>query len=143
MRSPAVKPIVGDSWNDSQAYTRGVELFNAGYYWEAHEVWEPLWHAHGRCGPTADLIKGLIKLAAAGVKVREGQPHGVQTHARRASELFDQVRREFGPRCLGLDLDEWTIRARQIAETPVFKQVPTDAARVRVFDFQIEPSDDP
>ena len=52
---------------------RGVALFNAGYYWEAHEAWEGLWHAHGRRGPTADVLKGLIKLAAAGVKVRERQ----------------------------------------------------------------------
>ncbi|TGQ49534.1 DUF309 domain-containing protein, partial [Mesorhizobium sp. M1C.F.Ca.ET.210.01.1.1] len=23
----------------------GIDLFNHGYYWEAHEAWEPLWHA--------------------------------------------------------------------------------------------------
>ncbi|MER9007639.1 DUF309 domain-containing protein [Mesorhizobium sp. M0862] len=21
----------------------GIDLFNHGYYWEAHEAWEPLW----------------------------------------------------------------------------------------------------
>ena len=45
-------------------------------YWEAHEAWEELWHACGRMGPTADFLRGLIKLAAAGVKVREGRPRG-------------------------------------------------------------------
>ena len=64
-----------------------IELFNAGYYWEAHEAWEGLWHAHGRRGATADLIKGLIKLAAAGVKVRERRPRGVITHSRRAASV--------------------------------------------------------
>ncbi len=54
-------------------FLRGVALFNAGYYWEAHEVWEGLWHAYGRRGVLADVVKALIKLAAAGVKVREGQ----------------------------------------------------------------------
>ena len=67
-------------------FLRGVELFNAGYYWEAHEVWEGLWHADGRRGPTADVLKALIKLAAAGVKVREGRENGVRTHCRRAAE---------------------------------------------------------
>ena len=57
----------------SPMFRRGVALFNAGYYWEAHEAWEGLWHAYGRRGPTADVLKALIKLAAAGVKVREGQ----------------------------------------------------------------------
>ena len=64
---------------NSSRFLRGVCLFNAGYYWEAHEVWEGLWHAYGRRGVLADVIKALIKLAAAGVKVREGQEHGVRT----------------------------------------------------------------
>jgi predicted metal-dependent hydrolase len=75
-------------------------LFNAGYYWEAHEAWEGLWHAHGRLGPTANVLKGLIKLAAAGVKVRQGQPHGIITHARRAASLFEAARAEGGDRRL-------------------------------------------
>src|SRR5207245_4482297 len=99
-----VPPIGRDDWRDSSAYLRGIQLFNAGYYWEAHEAWEGLWHAHGRKGPTADVLKGLIKLAAAGVKVRERQPGGVSTHANRAAALFEAVREKEGPRVLGLDL---------------------------------------
>ena len=52
----------------SGTFLRGVALFNAGYYWEAHDVWEGLWHAYGRHGLAADVVKALIKLAAAGVK---------------------------------------------------------------------------
>ena len=52
-------PIAADAWAGSPAYRRGIVLFNAGYYWEAHEEWEGLWHAAGRSGPTADLLKGL------------------------------------------------------------------------------------
>ena len=54
---------------DSAPFLRGIALFNAGYYWEAHDAWESLWHAHGRRGVVADVIKALIKLEAAGVKV--------------------------------------------------------------------------
>lgn len=68
----------------------GVDLFNYGFYWEAHEVWEGLWHACGRRGALADFLKALIKLAAAGVKAREGKPVGVTRHAERARELFAQ-----------------------------------------------------
>ncbi len=46
-RTEAVPPIEPDGWRDSPAYLRGIDLFNAGYYWEAHEAWEPLWHALG------------------------------------------------------------------------------------------------
>ena len=117
----------------SPAFLRGVELFNAGYYWEAHEVWEGLWHAYGRHGAAADVLKALIKLAAAGVKVREGQEHGVRTHAGRAAELFASARKQAGRHQLGLDLDLWVERACQIAENPPVDPGPRDAAVVRVF----------
>jgi uncharacterized protein len=68
-----------------------VDLFNHGYYWEAHEAWEVLWHAFGRTGAVADFLKGLIHLAAAGVKAREGRLNGVERHAERAKVLFDKT----------------------------------------------------
>jgi predicted metal-dependent hydrolase len=75
-------------WRESREFLRGVDLFNCGFYWEAHEEWERLWHAAGRSGPTADFLKGLIKLAAAGVKAYERRPAGVRRHAQRALELW-------------------------------------------------------
>jgi predicted metal-dependent hydrolase len=75
----------------SPDFRYGVDLFHAGFYWEAHEVWEALWHAVGRAGPTAELLKGLIKLAAAGVKVLEGIPSGAASHARRAAQLLEHA----------------------------------------------------
>ena len=138
-----IDPILADQWQSSPAYLRGVALFNAGYYWEAHESWESLWHAHGRRGPTADLLQGLIKLAAAGVKVREGRPAGVRTHASRAARLFEKSRREAGRFQLGLDLDECARQALDTATSP-----PTDSAApgcpvTCVFAFQLKPRTPP
>jgi predicted metal-dependent hydrolase len=42
---------------------RGVELFNAGRYWEAHEAWEEAW-TPDRHGPDRGFYKGLIQVAA-------------------------------------------------------------------------------
>lgn len=84
----AVEPIDTNGWRESDEYLFGIDLFNYGFYWEAHEAWESLWHAASRTGPTADFLKGLIKLAAAAVKAREGNPRGVQRHAARAEELI-------------------------------------------------------
>jgi hypothetical protein len=50
--------------------------------------WEAVWHAVGKRGRLADFVKGLIKLAAAGVKALEGSEVGVLRHSRRAAELF-------------------------------------------------------
>jgi uncharacterized protein len=42
---------------------RGIELFNSGHYWEAHEVWEAEW-TPDRKGPDSGFYKGLIQVAA-------------------------------------------------------------------------------
>ncbi len=119
-------------------FLRGAELFNAGYYWEAHEVWEEVWHAYGRRGLEADVVKALIKLAAAGVKVREGHEHGIRVHSRRAAELFRSVGDQGGRYRLGLDLAEWSRRAHEIADRPPHDSSPAGSPVVRVFAFQIE-----
>jgi len=90
IHAPVVLPDQS-GWQRCREYCYAVDLWNAGYYWESHEQWEALWHAAGRHGPTADFFKGLIKLAAAGVKVREGRPEGVHRHLIRALQLFQQV----------------------------------------------------
>jgi hypothetical protein len=92
-------PLTPENATRHGEYLWGIELFNHGYYWEAHETWEQAWHACGQKGPAADYLKGLIKLAAAGVKTREGRPEGVARHANRAWELFHHVKTSFA----GLD----------------------------------------
>ena len=42
---------------------RGVELFNRGEYWHAHEAWERAWIPDRR-GPDRGFYKGLIQVAA-------------------------------------------------------------------------------
>ncbi len=137
---PIAPPIEEDDWSDSPLYLHGIALFNGGYYWESHEAWEYLWHAHHRQGPTADVLKALIKLGAAGVKVRDRQPHGVRIHARRASDLFQAVAREHGPNRLGLDLFELARHAARIAANPPEDPRPIEAAVSVVFDFRLEPA---
>jgi predicted metal-dependent hydrolase len=41
----------------------GVELFNRGRYWDAHEAWERAW-TPDRQGPESGFYKGLIQVAA-------------------------------------------------------------------------------
>jgi predicted metal-dependent hydrolase len=42
---------------------QGIDLFNRGEYWEAHEAWELEWMPD-RKGPDAAFYKGLIQVAA-------------------------------------------------------------------------------
>ncbi len=133
-------PIEHDAWEESKAYLRGVELFNAGYYWEAHEAWESLWHAHGRRGPTATLLKGLIKLAAAGVKIREGRVSGARSLAKRAADHFAEALLEAGSPQLGLKLDHCIEHAHFLADAPPVDPKPPGSPVSRVFSFNLAPN---
>ncbi|HEV2966559.1 MAG TPA: DUF309 domain-containing protein [Candidatus Dormibacteraeota bacterium] len=42
---------------------RGIDLFNSGRYWDAHEAWEHAWMPD-RKGPDGGFYKGLIQVAA-------------------------------------------------------------------------------
>ena len=115
---PAVTgPPDPDAWRETPAFLWGVDLFNAGYYWEAHEAWEGLWRAADGAAAAA-LLHGLIKLAAAGVKAGVGNPRGTARHAGAAAELFTPLaahghRRLFGldPRTLRRAAEAWAERA--------------------------------
>jgi len=41
----------------------GIDLFNSGHYWEAHEAWEGDWMPD-RQGRDSGFYKGLIQVAA-------------------------------------------------------------------------------
>lgn len=88
------------------AFDRGVTLFNAGHWWEAHEAWETLWL------PARDeeraFYQALILLAAA---LHKRWHHGSLTHrnyhkARRYLQtLPDEYR---GVNLRQLSADVWT-----------------------------------
>ena len=147
---PLVLPAA-DEGRNCREFLRGIELFDHGYYWEAHESWEAVWNALGRRGREADFVKGLIKLAAAGVKAREGRPEGVARHARRAAELLRTVAVDADDSkshsFWGMSLAELIRAAEKLREAPdavidvspapVVKALPIDLSRLS------RPSDSP
>lgn len=72
----------------SPEWLYALDLFNHGFYWESHEQWENAWNSFGRTTRSAAFTKGLIHLAAACVKAREGRTEGVSRHTTRANELL-------------------------------------------------------
>jgi uncharacterized protein len=124
----AAEPLDPQHPQASPEFLFAIDLFNHGYYWEAHESWESLWHAAGHAGPVAVLLKGLIKLAAAGVKAREGNAAGVLRHARRAAELFRRAADSDCELCglfTALGGTNLISRCDQLAASPVIDTTPS------------------
>lgn len=127
-------------WQECEEYLFGVDLFNAGFYWEAHEAWEAVWICVGRSGLTADFLKGLIKLAAAGVKAREGNANGVERHAARAAQLFgDSCAAEES--LLGLELESLLDFSRQLGQARDSVLDAGEAPVRRVWEFVLRPTE--
>ncbi len=70
--------FVPDDWRTCAPYLFGVDLFNHGYWWEAHEAWESVWLVAGRETLAGQIIQGLIQLAGAQLKRFTAVPRGAQ-----------------------------------------------------------------
>lgn len=87
-------------WHESEAYKFGIDLFNFGYWWESHELFEALWQACGPQTPEGRFFQGLIQLAAAHLKRRMGNTSAASRLFRRACTTLQQA----PPLCMGIDI---------------------------------------
>ncbi len=63
--------------DEPRLYREGIDLFNDGEWFEAHEVWEDIWHlAEGR---RKKFYQGLIQCAVTLEHARRGNPRGVRS----------------------------------------------------------------
>ncbi|PIE17380.1 MAG: hypothetical protein CSA65_09110 [Proteobacteria bacterium] len=110
--------LSGVAWQSCEPYLYGVDLFNLEFFWEAHENWEPLWHAAGhRSGPGL-FIQGLIQVAAAFLLARADRPRAVPRMLERAERNLHRAVAEnpaaftAGEDPFGIALSPWLISAR-------------------------------
>ncbi len=68
-----------------KAFLAGLQFLHTGYYWEAHEVLEPVWMALPGGSTERRFVQGLIQLANGRLKLLMGRP-------RAALRLIGQVR---------------------------------------------------
>ena len=69
-------PSVADAFG-CDAWRAGVQFWQRGYFWEAHEVWEAVWMALEAGSDARQLVRGMIQLANAELKVQMERPHAV------------------------------------------------------------------
>lgn len=116
-KDPVVPQIDEERAETSEVLRYSLDLFNHGYFWESHVYFEALWNAHERKGPVADFLKGMIKLGAAGVKMKTGQGVSARGHIERARELFQEVMKQKGEVFLGFNLKDLIQKTYESPET--------------------------
>lgn len=123
-RPPNPPPCAADDWRNNHAFLRGVDFFNRGWWWEAHEAWEGYWHAvEGVDVAQHDLMKGLIQLAASALNLERDNHSGAQKLLETATQALARAWDAAGRESLcGLDLGNLAIEANDrltIATGPV------------------------
>jgi uncharacterized protein len=93
-RMPEEPPSV----SPEEALARGIEHFNAGRYFQAHEAWEEGWHPSPE--PERDFWQGLTQLAVGLTHRQRGNAHGAVTLLRRAARRL----RPYGNEHLGVSV---------------------------------------
>jgi len=99
------------------AYRYGFDLYANGYYWEAHEVWEPVWMACRPTGRPRALLAGLIQLANAALKRDMGQQQAA-ARLRLAARQHLADAAVGGSELMGVSIDD-LIRALDTGEADI------------------------
>ncbi len=107
-KEPAVPFFPPENWRESEAYLFGCDLYNHGYWWEAHEAWEGMWHVVPKPSAQRSFLQGMIQVTAGQMQVQLGKAEGVrrlQMTSRRHLEVVLEVvgDGEF----MGLGLSDW------------------------------------
>lgn len=79
-------PYRTDEIDEPAVFREGLELFNDGQWFDAHEAWEDVWHLAS--GDRKRFYQGLIQCAVTLEHMRRGNPRGVVT-------VFDSARSKF------------------------------------------------
>ena len=101
-------------WPNCQQFLYGIDLFNYGYWWEAHEALEGVWVAAGRDTDVGQFIQGLIQIAVAHLKDHQGFR---DVAVRMAQSGLDKMKSHHD-NFLGIDMQAWSKSVRRWCDEP-------------------------
>ncbi len=127
-----------DREDEARLFHEGVALFNAGEWFEAHEVWEDIWRMAS--GPKKHFYQGLIQVAVTIEHMRRGNPRGVLSVWTTAQEKFRGIDDVY----MGIDVPALLSAVRAMVE-PI-RRLPAEMfspARGRGLDLPVDLSQAP
>lgn len=96
---------------------QGVDEFNRGYFFEAHDIWEELWR--GACGPREPFYQGLIQIAVGFYHLRNDNRRGARSQLEKGlTKLagFQPVCEGIDVATLSSDIRRWLDRLKEAGE---------------------------
>ena len=102
---------------EKKLYLDGIELFNSHEFFEAHEVWEDIWHM--AYGIKHEYYQGIIQCSVALEHYRRSNPRGVLSLFKSYNKHFVSVPSPF----MGLEVRAFLKRMHEILR-PVIEADP-------------------
>jgi hypothetical protein len=125
---------------EREIYLEGIRLFNEHDFFEAHEVWEDVWHM--AYGLKHDFYQGLIQCAVALEHYRRSNPRGVISLYKSYQGKF----RDVPPLFMGLKVAEFLAGMKRALDpvltadpVPERGQIELDAALVPTIELVYDP----
>ena len=115
-----------------QAFRQGIDEFNRGYFFEAHDLWEELWREMS--GPRAQFYQGLIQVAVGFYHLGNRNPRGARSQLARGLAKLEAFR----PVYEGIDVEAFSREIRpwldrlQRAEAGELPPDPAQRPRIHV-----------
>lgn len=90
IRNCALTETQTETAPQNPAWLYGLKLFDAGFWWEAHEVWEVVWMNARPNSAERAMTQAVIQLANAALK----REMGAENACRRLRQIADDLARE-------------------------------------------------
>ena len=113
-----------DSHDKNRLFHKGLEAFNSGHFYEAHEHWEEVWLE--TLDPEKMFLQGLIQVAAAFHHYSRENRQGTQNLLRAGLtkvERFPQVHAGLALEPLRVAVRRW-LAALQDGDDPAKEEIP-------------------
>ena len=95
----------------SEAFCTGLFYLQRGYFWEAHELFEPVWMALEEGSEERCLLQALIQLANAQLKLRMHRPKAASRLCIMVRGLLEKLT---GVRVMGQDISQFMARLEMV-----------------------------
>lgn len=76
---------------ETEAWRTGLRWLREGYWWEAHEVLEPVWMAAPPNAPERHMVRAAIQCANARLKRAMGRDRAAERLEAMVAQLLDEV----------------------------------------------------
>ncbi len=115
-----VEALPPAAWASCRPYLFGCDLYNHGYWWEAHEAWEGLWQVTRSAPAQHRFLQGLIQAANTQLKLTLGKAQAVRRLWAKAEAHWQAVGAP--SRYMGLDLADWRARTGDYLEQRLVRE---------------------